>query len=656
MAQLNVPNSPEIKTTHYKQLLGVDYSDDQTAISKSHSPNMVNMISDGGGNPIKRYGIRSVGVAPDKMVYKSGKVYTMSRSYPYAYLKEVEWDNFTFSDVKSHEIQNISEKFNAMFHMGGGIYAKSPTLFVNMDIATEVVKTIDVNETVGVIDSDIVPTVSISLKPDGTDGAVLDDVNVLTPYQANTFIGDGTSRAYTLTSKKIGSNIKAEVLQADGSWVTKTATLGTGASVSAKNRNGDTYTETIHDGVVTFTTAPPVPSVTGADNVRITFSSFNNIDESTTGVKDGFYNEVLVNILKSEVSTVYNSRWFVSVGERVYYSNLNDPSIISDLNWFEVDDEVVGFSPFGSHLAIVCMENGNNTVFLASVATANEVTSYSIEPTSSGVGAVAKGSFDVLNDEPMFLANTGAYTLLTNWYSRNFTYNRSTHINKRLTEEANLKNAVCATCNNYYYIAINGRMYILDGRKKTKDEKGNTSYEAYYFENLPTIKDMFVFENRMYMTNDTDLYVWNEDIPSVTAYADYGTVVDGKIDGGEAVKAKWCSVFDGDGQPQILKTLNKKGTMFSLAPYSKSGATLKLIKDGFEAYEIGSIISNTFSWENLSFLNFTFDTNIMVKDTFVKKKVKKYKRLQICLENNSIEPFGIIEAIKSYSYGNYAKR
>ena len=654
MAQLNVPDSPTVKTTHYKQLLGVDYSDDQTAISRYHSPNMVNMISDKGGNPIKRYGIRSIGDAPDKMVYKNGKYYTMSRDV-YCYLKEIEWLNYSFSDVSSHEILKVSEKFNAMFHVSGNIYAKSPTLFVNYDIEEDTLKTIDINETVGIIDSDIVPTVSISLKPDGTDGAVLDDVNVFTPYQANTFIGDATSRAYTVTSDKIGRTIKAEVLQSDGTWLTKPATLGTGTTVSAKNRNGDTYTETIYDGVVTFATAPPAPDVTGADNVRITFSSFNNIDEDD-GVKDGFYSDVLVDILESEVSTVYNSRWFVSVGERVYYSNLNDPNIISDLNWFDLDDTVIGFSPFGNYLAIVCMENGNNTVFLASVATADEVTSYSIEPTSSGVGAVAVKSFDTLNDEPMFLANTGLYTLLTNWYSKNFTYNRSNHINRKLTEEANLENAVGATCDNYYYLAINSRMYVLDGRKKTKDEKSNTSYEAYYFDNLPTIKDIFVFENRMYMTDDTSMYVWNEDIASVTAYADYGTVVDDKIDGGEAVKAKWCSMFDGDSQPQILKTLNKKGTMFSLAPYSQSGATLTLIKDVSETYEIGTIISNTFSWENLSFLNFTFDTNIMVKDTFVKKKIKKYKRLQICLENNSIEPFGIIEAIKSYSYGNYAKR
>ena len=36
---------------------------DPTEISRRHSPDMVNMISDYGGNPVKRFGYRNVGNA-----------------------------------------------------------------------------------------------------------------------------------------------------------------------------------------------------------------------------------------------------------------------------------------------------------------------------------------------------------------------------------------------------------------------------------------------------------------------------------------------------------------------------------------------------------------------------------------------------------------
>ena len=42
-------------------------------------------------------------------------------------------------------------------------------------------------------------------------------------------------------------------------------------------------------------------------------------------------------------------------------------------------------------------------------------------------------------------------------------------------------------------------------------------------------------------------------------------------------------------------------------------------------------------------------------DIFPKKKMKKYKRLQIIVENNKNESFGVSEIVKSYTLGNYAK-
>ena len=49
---LKVPNSPATNTIVYNDLKGVDFSQDASLIDRRHSPDMLNMISDEGGNPV----------------------------------------------------------------------------------------------------------------------------------------------------------------------------------------------------------------------------------------------------------------------------------------------------------------------------------------------------------------------------------------------------------------------------------------------------------------------------------------------------------------------------------------------------------------------------------------------------------------------------
>ena len=56
MAQMSVPAEPSYKTTSYNGLKGADFSNDPSLVSRNHSPDLLNMISDNGGSPIKRKG------------------------------------------------------------------------------------------------------------------------------------------------------------------------------------------------------------------------------------------------------------------------------------------------------------------------------------------------------------------------------------------------------------------------------------------------------------------------------------------------------------------------------------------------------------------------------------------------------------------------
>ena len=75
MAQQKLPNIPSPRATVYDNLLGVDFRADQTEVERRRSPMMVNMISDLGGNPIKRDGYRRVADAYADIVIANSESY-----------------------------------------------------------------------------------------------------------------------------------------------------------------------------------------------------------------------------------------------------------------------------------------------------------------------------------------------------------------------------------------------------------------------------------------------------------------------------------------------------------------------------------------------------------------------------------------------------
>ena len=96
--------------------------------------------------------------------------------------------------------------------------------------------------------------------------------------------------------------------------------------------------------------------------------------------------------------------------------------------------------------------------------------------------------------------------------------------------------------------------------------------------------------------------------------------------------------------------------MITIVPHYKSGCEITLAKDGDVFQYLGSFDADMQSFDSIDFSRFTFSSNSVAFDKFTKKKIKKYKRLQIQIENNKAEPFGITKIVKTYTFGNYAKR
>lgn len=623
------------------------------------------MISDLGGNPIKRDGYRVVGIRYDAILSVRGEKYGISSNISSIVINRLEMGNNHVLD-ETH-IKTIDGKFgkvNTAFSYQKYIYILSQNAIVRYDTVTNEVLIAGTGEKmmskgkVGEsepINDKIIPSTVISLQPNGLGGTALDSKNLASIYQTVTYLGDGETKEYKIPNyDKVGSYVKAEVLDSEGKW--KVVNVGTSSpqSIVGKTLDGKgTDNFRVVDNKVTFTTAPSKPLVSGEPNVRITFAPFST--EQVDGVNRGYYNKTLVEILGSRTIIYFNSRLFIAVESRTHYSDVDNPFSIPDLNYFDVDNNIMCYTRSSSYLAIITKDNGRNTIFLASEIKDNNITQYSVKASNAGVGAVSQKCIGIVNDEPTFLSRDGLFGIMTNWQSEKYAVNRSARINRALCGEEHLENAVGCAWREYFYVAINSRMYVLDSRHKSTDRRSDRSYEGYFFENIPNIQSMFVIDNRMYFADESHTYTWNEDLSETARYLDNAKLVDGSWTG-EPVKAMWCSAFDDDGYPSKLKTLQKKGSFVTLVPHYKTGCELTLVKNGDERQYVGEFTADMMSFERIDFSRFVFNGNTATADFFMKKKIKKYKRLQIILENNKAEPFGITNVVKSYTIGDLAKR
>lgn len=406
---------------------------------------------------------------------------------------------------------------------------------------------------------------------------------------------------------------------------------------------------------------------------------------------------------------------------RVWYCAANDPSYFPDTNFMEVgadDKAVMGLIKIGSYLGIVKMGSGTEaSVYLAYPTSFEEETTYAVKQSVSGAGAISNGAFNILSEEPLFLSDRGVMGVnVSESDSGKQIRNRSFFVNDRLRKETNLGNAISYVINNMYYLAINGRCYVLDGSQKSSwaNEKTNLQYECYYLENIPAqcfaemgddlyftdfngalcrfktvddpkpyvdaylvekpqweavnppVLDEFVIKEligttgeaarltdsgRDYLTDESGnrflVMVGSAQVGDAVRYDDTDYTVDYVLDGkahvqlGVPVYSRWSTVSDDDGMVHYFKNMTKKGVVVSLMPESNNGVDIYLKPDEKDPIYLGR------QYVGKSTLPY---------DVFIRKKIKKYKRLQIICENNVYnDGFALDQIIKTYTVGNYSK-
>ena len=635
-AQVSARSAVAKKTTVYGSFRGVDFSVDPSLVDDNRSPYAVNLISDTGGMPEKRLGWRSLHniEKPVNGLFHcelNGNGINIAHGGTKIYKFTDESCEVLKENVTSHKscaFYGQVESKNYLFILTGGEYL--------MFDGTEITE---------VGEKAYIPKVATLQGPDGAAGSTLYPVNLLTKKRQEGFIGTESGTVYKLLSKPIDSIDKIEILNS-----------GTGKKDVLST---DKYTADLTNGKVTFKTAQPA-TLKNEDNIFITYSVTNDANKDYPNIISQMTNAVTYG--ESAGGQVF----FCGNGKyknRIYYSFPNNAAYIPDTFFVQAGTEeskCMGFLRMGRYLEVIKEDNGQDGTVYQIYVTTNEESStvtggisVQIEQGAVGVGAISSYSFATLLDEPMFLSRRGIFAMCsTNVLAERTMKNRSYYIDAKLTKEDNLETAAAVEWNGYYLLAINEKCYVLDS--KNKSYRGNRTYtsdeyiyEAYYWENFPAVCFLEHMGELYFGTTEGKICKLNTD----------RTKMDRFNDDGKAITAMWSTKNDDDGASYLYKTMQKKGCAVTIKPYTRSSCKIYFSKDGNPDTFIRKGLMDIFTWDDLDFERFSFNTNDSPQDIYLKKKVKKYKRLQLIALNDGLnEGFGILQIAKTFTVGNYAKK
>lgn len=629
-----------IRTKKYERFRGVDFSTDPALVDDARSPYAPNMWADMGGMPEKRPGWRTLQQVEGRInglfhAKFGGTIHTLAHAGTTLlrwYLDETEPETLA---------EGLPDERSTAVFMAEKLWIFTGAKLLSYDGKTAE----DVSE------HGYVPTTVIARSPGG-GGVSYESINLMSPWQTVRFLADGTSRVYVLPYENVDELgdvvVDGEIVPEDTGYASKN------------------YTFNAEEGTVTFMTAPGKPAAGAEDNVYITFKKTfagysDRIGKCRFAVVWG------VNGLTDRIIASGNP----DRQNQDFISGFSDGSYWPDLNYAVIGTEetaVMGYRRLGDSLAVIKEDNGqDSTIFIrtAGLNSAGEAT-FTIRPCISGAGAVSRFGFGNIGDEQLLLTGGGVYALTTNSFTaERVTQNRSFRVDPLLRKEL-LSDAVSCNWENCYLVFVSGNVYGLDGRQqKNYPSRNDTAflYECFFWDNVPARSVMNLIdggtENLFFGTEDGRICRFNTDVIGMEKFSDDG----------EAITAIWSTKMDDDGDPMIYKTLLKKGNAVTIKPYARSSAKIlfrtdrdadgKLVQvaEGSGEWQVAEGFMDIFSWEDIDFGRFTFNSNDGPQEIPFNRRVKNYKRLQIAIKNDvANEGFGVYCIVKHYVTGNFAKR
>ena len=517
MAQFTVPAASKKYSVVVEAFRGVDLNNSPSNVDKSRSPEAPNMIRDQVGKVRKRtgyttmvtaYGNAAINgihrLAGEVLVHAGGKLYRRNIGTDGAWTLE---DIGEMADARSRSFV-FDEK---LYLLDGSVY-----------------RVYDGTTLSAVSDNATVPTIIISRRPTG-GGTAYQGLNLIGKKWTESFLGTKDATVYQLTTEGLDSDpVTAEVLNSDGEWV-------------AKVENTD-FTVDRGAGKVTFNTAPGESPVTGQDNVHITASK----------TREGYADT----INHCTIPAVYGvggatDRAFLSGNSDKkgtdFYSEFDDPAFFPDTNYTKIardGGEVVGYTVLSNTLAafLTGSADGRNVVVRTGSLNEDGEAVFRITNTIIGQDAVAPDTFCRTDKEPLFLTDRGVFAITAEELTgEKYSQERSYYIGSAIREAEDRSAASACIYGDFYAMALDGTVYLLDLQQKTYEKNSPYSsfqYECYYFPDIPA-RVMFTDKDGAlcFGTADGKLCRFASSLDSPASYNDDG----------EAITAYWDTAdFDGN--------------------------------------------------------------------------------------------------------------
>lgn len=595
-----------IVTRRYSDFRGIDLLNAETDVDVRRSPDCLNVwksYSLEQSNIIQtRPGFKKLVTLGENQIYG---MYIWSNDTAIVHIgnKLIKWVGFPNEIISSTELfSNMNENKSVMFFFGEAIYILDGTNYLKFD-GTNLVNVSDIA---------FVPTTTIGRSPSG-GGEIYQDINLIQPKRKNSFIGDGTSTQYFLDSVGISSVLAVYVND---------------VLVSSSD-----YSVNLPQGKITFNTVPSSPSVRGQDNVIIEFS------KTVTG-----YSE---RILGCTIAKVFDNRVFFSGNEDysndIFHSSLNDPTYISDLDYYEcgTEENPIKSLVVGNNVLWVLKKDSQtkDTIFYM---TPSNATDYGrIYPTSQGnvsIGCYSKAIN--YKDNIVFFSRNGLEGISGNIeYEQSITH-KSSLIDSKLINMSNYEFLNVAEYNGYLVVSIDNMIFLADYRQLFKGVNG-TEYEWYLWELPVNITYLKEYEEKLYMTDlNGNVYTF-----------------EGTNDLGQAFESRWVTPRDTFGYMQHLKKINKRGAILKIR--NIQNGRLKIAEKTNKSIEwklVKEAVGQGFDFNNLDFSNFSFVTN---DNTYIVFRVKEKKIIDISLKIYSDilnKPFGLSEITLEAFISGYVKR
>ena len=657
--------SPAMAAVVYDRLKGVDFSTDQSLIDTARSPFALNLVSGPGGYPEKRPGWRTlqqlsghiyglhVGMVKGENVYLVHCGDKILRWWPGDAARGT-------AQLRSGVNQNYSRSFvhqDRIFILTGteylvyGVFDGKESIKPVSDIAT-------------------VPTVFFNSSPVGLDGVPLQDKNILTNRRTVGFLGDYTegetsssgNNVFALPYENIdASNMVVKVKDPDtlewveyrkdtsGKWEVEKVQIDSGlVAPVVRGYKWMFYPNNLSGGVIpknsfvvdaTFGMVgiypAPWKNEAGEDNVEITFDLAPKEDEDTADTLN-----------KCDTFAVFEERiWLTGNPEKPafdWHSDADDPTYFPDTGYTRVGTagtEIMGYLQVGTAQAVVKAEGSQDaSLYLRTVGTLNDLTAFPIKQGVSGQGAISKRAFSNILDDPLYLTRNGVFAVSSNIVTEQRTLaNRSRFLDPKLTRETNLKEAVACSWNGMYLLSMtDGTVYVMDGKQEKSYQENSLTgagynYEAYHWNNMPATCWLPEGAGLYFGTADGRICKLNTDIGGVEKYNDDGA----PIRAVRATRVEFCGDF------LRYKTMVKKGSGLLMQPYSRSSVKVYVRTDRTKAQDFFKAALDDDDWAEVIRPE-DFGAWEEARVVPFKKKVKKWKWIQIIVENNEInEGFGV---------------